>query len=123
MLPLTINDAEKLYRAVPKKPHMWKSQEDRPSSALFKDSKGVSVDRDGGRSIDDICQAFERRIEMKALVCLSAGECRKLQTYPVAKAERDNPFHAEIHDSQNRVQLPSKKARDLAKAFKIVRKF
>lgn len=123
MLPTTINDVEELYRAVTRKPNMWKSQEDRPSSALFKDSKGVSVDRDGGRSLDDICRSFERRIEMQALVSLSVGECRKLQTYPVAKPEGDNPFHAEIHDSPNRVQLSSKKARDLAKAFKTVRKF
>lgn len=41
-----------IFRRVKSKPIFMK--DGKPSSALFKDSKGVSVDRDGGRNMDDI---------------------------------------------------------------------
>ncbi len=45
-------DWKEVYRRVKSKPVFMK--EGRPSSALFKDSKGVSVDRDAGRNLNDI---------------------------------------------------------------------
>ena len=85
ILPDEISDAEMLYRSVPDKPNMWKPEFNRPSSALFKDSKGVSVDRDGGRSIEEIIANFDRKMPERGLVSITAGECRKIGTKPVAK--------------------------------------
>ena len=47
-----------IYRSVKRKPVFMK--EGRPSSALFKDSFGVSVDRDMGRALKDIIEDEER---------------------------------------------------------------
>jgi hypothetical protein len=44
-----VSNNEWLYRMVLNKPNYWKENENRVSSAAFKDSKGVSVDRDGER--------------------------------------------------------------------------
>ena len=38
----------------------WKEKEDRPSSALFYDSKGVSIDRRNHRTEDDLIKDEER---------------------------------------------------------------
>ena len=51
-------DWSAIYRRVKSKPIFMK--EGRPSSALFKDSKGVSVDRDGSREICSIIAAEAR---------------------------------------------------------------
>lgn len=51
-------DWTEIYRRVKSKPIFMK--DGRPSSALFKDSKGVSVDRDGGRGLDEIIMDEER---------------------------------------------------------------
>ena len=51
-------DWKEVYRRVKSKPVFMK--EGRPSSALFKDSKGVSVDRDAGRNLNDIIVDEER---------------------------------------------------------------
>jgi hypothetical protein len=48
LLSPEFSDAENLFREVIE--NNWDYEENRPSSAIFKDSKGVSVDRDGGRT-------------------------------------------------------------------------
>lgn len=48
----------------------------RPSSALFKDSKGVSVDRDGNRSEHEIINALSENVNhesLKVVVYLDAS--------------------------------------------------
>lgn len=50
MLAKKISDFEILNRAIKPFPNWWKLDVNRPSSAAFKDSRGVSVDRDGGRN-------------------------------------------------------------------------
>jgi len=52
MLNDEIEDSEFLYRGVVTQNRDFEN--DRPTSATFKDSKGVSVDRDGGRE-DKYC--------------------------------------------------------------------
>lgn len=44
MLPTEILDSEILFKAIKPLEHFWKGGH--PSSAAFKDSKGLSVDRD-----------------------------------------------------------------------------
>jgi hypothetical protein len=107
---------------------MWKKAEERPSSAVFKDSKGISVDRDGGRSENEVCRFIvQRKSDLFAVIGLSAGECRALQTlqtYPVSKPIfEENPFHAEIHDSPTKVTLTDSKATSLARNFRVIRKY
>lgn len=52
MLDDEVKDSERLYSAIKISiPHVWKKDVNRPSSAAFKDSKGVSVDREGERKV------------------------------------------------------------------------
>lgn len=115
MLPTEISDLEILFKAIKPIEHLWK--EGVPSSAAFKDSKGLSVDRDGGRSKSECIKALQEKIGTKAIVSFTAGGCRSIGVFPIAKPLSDNPFHAEVHKNVSEVQLTSsqaKKLRDIA---------
>ncbi|MCD8022175.1 MAG: hypothetical protein LUF30_04125 [Lachnospiraceae bacterium] len=55
----------------------------RPTSALFKQDNGVSVDRDGQRSEKTIIYAFKDRFSrrFKGLVKVSAAVCLKYESF------------------------------------------
>ena len=117
MLKPKIADREELYRAVPAKPHMWKK--DRPTSLVFSDSLGTSVDRNGKRSCDDVCASLRERLEgvgteLQAIVMVTARQCRDVQAHPIAKPCPDNPHHGEIHDAPGHPRVSKTKARKLA---------
>ncbi|EKB48520.1 hypothetical protein B879_02861 [Cecembia lonarensis LW9] len=61
MLPQNISDEEILFRAIKPFPNWWKVDINRPSSAAFKDSRGVSVDRDAGRQSSRVVQILRAR--------------------------------------------------------------
>ena len=114
LLPNEIGDDEDLFRGVIANPNMWNEKEGRPTSAIFKDSNGVSVDRDGGRndtdSVNYLCERLKKKgTELRAVVKISAGVCRSCETLPLAKPCRNNPYHAEIHESQQKVEISSSK--------------
>ena len=101
---------------------MWIEDDNSVSSAAFKDSGGVSVDRDGGRT-DDVCierivKALSQIIGVGRLTCEDVNACEALPVYcPV----EGNEYHSEIHDSAEQIQIKSKsKARKLAKRCQIV---
>ena len=87
-----IHDDEYLYRGVINS--FWKENENRVSSAAFKDSKGVSVDRQHNRNETECVNFLRNRLILKAVVKITAGTCRSLQTYPFYKKEDDKylPF-------------------------------
>ncbi len=109
---------ERLYRGL----HSIWLCDGRISSAAFKDSGGVSVDRDGGREeqacIDRITSAMPHLIAVGKLTCQDVEDCGALPKYlPTA----ENEYHSEIHDSDEQVQIKSSsKARKLANHCQIV---
>ncbi|MFD0825872.1 hypothetical protein ACT8ZR_09355 [Neobacillus sp. M.A.Huq-85] len=114
---------EKLFRMVIRNPNFWKTQEGRPSSALFKDSKGVSVDRDGKRDRSMIVNSFINRFgedEVRAIVLVDASFCLDNNLHLVYKPEDDNEYHAEIHSSPERVPLTGSQAKKLINHCTIV---
>lgn len=86
---------EILYRGV--FPGFRKAEEGRPTSACFKDSRGVSVNRSG----DD-----------------GAGALNHL-----ALPDGENDYHSEIHKDENTVKLTTPIARRLAMESGTVRVF
>lgn len=113
-------DEEQLFRALKKNiPNYWKKEFSEITSAVFKDSNGVSVDRDGERSLDEIKQSFRSRFPSADFACtieVTVGMCRDLQCDVIASAEEDNPHHALIYkDAVKRTKLSRKQARRLAK--------
>lgn len=122
MLSEEIDNSELLFRAVPDKPQMWKEKEGRPSSAIFKDSQGVSVDRDGNRTDAQVTENFKKRFStLKAIVSIEAEECRDAGAFLQYDPLPDNFHHSLILNSQDSIQVKSSgKARRLTKLTKIV---
>lgn len=115
--------SERLYRKVIKKPDFWKKESGKPSSAVFKDSKGVSVDRDGGRGEREIISTFHSRFgkeHMKAIVSITAGFCKDIGTHLKYTPTEDNCYHSEIHRSPEKVTLTNAQARKIAKNCEVV---
>ena len=113
-----IYDEELLYRVI-KKSDPDGFIDGKPTAALFIDPKGVSVDRDGGRSEEIIIETFKDRFEKwggygKA-VKIEAGKCRKIGTYPNPVGNKHNKYHAEIHESSSVKEISLLKAMQLAR--------
>lgn len=116
MLPDEIGDDEDLYRAVPNNPHFTKEEPDgsiRLTSALFKDSNGVSVDREGDRDEEDIIGNFKERKPGYGLAKISAGDCRESNTKPVWDPQEDNYYHSLIIRENDQLQLTRGQAKKL----------
>ncbi|MGY6521949.1 MAG: hypothetical protein ACXIUD_09490 [Mongoliitalea sp.] len=120
MLPPYLSDDEILYRAVKPFPNWWKPEVNKPSSAVFKDSRGVSVDRDAGRPSSEVIEELRNRFPVRAVVSISVALCRGFGTHPVAKPLPNQPEHAEIHRSESEIELTNGQARKLSKAAKLV---
>lgn len=112
MLDEDIQDDEYLYRRVITNPSFWDFDKNRPSSAIFKDSKGVSVDRQNKRKDSDVINLYEE-FPIRAIVKVLTEKCRLSNTFPVYKPTPENVYHSEIHDSTDKVQLSSSKAKKL----------
>lgn len=107
----TVDDQELLYRGV----HdvFWDYNKNRPSSAIFKDSNGVSVDRCNGREETD-CVAFLRQnISSNKIISIFAGAVRELQAYIKYAPIDGNHYHCEIYNSSDLEKIGTKKARRL----------
>lgn len=130
---------KEVYRRVKSKPIFMK--EGRPTSALFKDSKGVSVDRDAGRNIEDII-ADEERLhalytvgltdeeikengeELKAIISLTDEQCNSVSACIIPDPiPGENENHALIQKSETEIQLSKSQARNLAKMAVIVKNY
>lgn len=112
-----IDDNEVLYRVVRVSyPNAFING--KPTAALFMDSCGVSVDRDGGREEKEIIsvlkQRFARLMDYKTSVKISVAECREIDTCPKPIGNKKNKYHAEIHNSEDVVPIDLLKALQLA---------
>lgn len=113
----SIEDSELLYRVVRNSnPNGFING--KPTAALFMDDKGTSVERDGQRSEIEIIKKFRERFgkhqDFKTAVKISAGECRKIGTYPNPINNIRNVYHAEIHESSFQIEISLFKAMQLA---------
>ncbi|WP_343273340.1 hypothetical protein [Lentibacillus songyuanensis] len=107
------------------KPDYWKTETGRPTSAVFKDSKGVSVDRDGGRNDSEVTASFIQRFgdeNIRSIVSVTAQYCCEIDTHLVYAPVEGNEYHALIHDSPDKITLRSSKAKKLAENCKVVYK-
>lgn len=117
-----IGNPEQLYRAIKPLKFLWNYKLNRPTSAIFHDKNGVSVDRLGDKSEDQLLADYSQRFkEDSGVLRITAGKCREIQTHPVPKPSKSNVNHAEIHDSQSQVLIASEKRDLLARSVEIMK--
>ena len=96
----------------------------KPTAALFMDQHGVSVDRDGGRTEEEIINRFKWRFRKKddyrTAVKISARDCRDAETYPTPVGNKNNQYYKEIWNSKDEKLITLLKAIKLAHMCKEV---
>ena len=103
-LPNIVERDESLYRVVKRSRWDCLTRSGRATIALFKDSNGVSVDRDGDRSENEIIkfivtESFPKRA--KGVTVVSAGYCMDVSAEVKAAPSDNNPYHANIYMSED----------------------
>lgn len=113
-----ILDEEFLYRGIIE--NLWDYENNRPTSAIFKDSKGVSVDRSCTRNEKE-CIDFLRSKKSFFKVCnIKVIDVKEADAVVLYKKIPDNIYHCEIHNSVDQVQIKGSKAKKLRdKIFKV----
>lgn len=112
-------EGECLFRKIPDNPIMFKS-DGTISSAVFKDSKGCSVDKKADRDSNEIYDLFFQRFSntsgsIVAVSDVTVGICYEKEAIVIEKPTDENKFHCEIHGGIDKVQLTSSQAKHLAK--------
>lgn len=115
-----ISDDEFLYRGIIEV--NWDFENNRPSSATFKDSKGVSVDREGKRHPNQCVISLLASRDFFAICKIEASKVREHAAIVKYLPEPDNPYHSEIHDSMSRIQMKGSKPQKLREGSVVVYK-
>lgn len=102
---------ERLFRAV--RPEYWHEDGTLDSNA-FRWSKGLSVDRDGGRPYELASECLYSRIP-EAIISVSAGVCQENSVLIRYLPSPTNKYHCELHSSETKIKLTLKQAAELAK--------
>lgn len=96
---------ETLYRVIKRSQPSALDEDGKPTSALFKQENGVSVSRDGGRSLPNILAALHEKFAPrdKGVISVGAGVC--ISYHMAVIPDMDNkadPYHANIFDNFDR---------------------
>lgn len=116
-----MNPDEMLLRWIKNVPNLWKHSQNRPTSAIFKQSNGVSVDRVLERelqfAIEELIQNKDPgKRYTKAVVSITVNDCFNCETFPFEDPMPDNPFHAQIYDSPDTIIIQNPKRRCLIRS-------
>lgn len=118
----TVQRHEILYRAVKRSQPDTMDENGRPTSALFKQADGVSVDRDGGREEKIIIDVFKNRFDrrFKGLIQVGADVCIDNNMAVIPKPSVNDEYHAEIFENSDKQPLGQLKALILADNSEVV---
>ena len=112
---------ERLYRAVyPPNimPLFWK-EDGQLSSAAFKDKKGLSVERDGGRDEKTVIDTM-RLFFYGSIIYLIVRDCEMCNAVVKYLPSQRSVFHSEIHGSTDRRLLSQSQCKCLAQRATII---
>lgn len=114
-----IEGTETLFRAF--QYDQWDFKENRVTSAVFKSSGSVSVDRDGQRTNEEIIAAFRSRnfYENCGLVCNKAEYYRSIDCKLTPDPNPDNIYHALV-DRENKEGTSNSIAKKLSRDADLV---
>ncbi len=104
----TIGKDEFLYRGIHE---IWITKEDnnRISSAAFKQASGCSVDRDGGRKKEDCISRLLGLKDFGAVCRIVNYEVSQSGAVSVYCPSKTNIYHTEIRDSPEKIEISSNK--------------
>ena len=107
----SFNSDEKLFRAVypPEISDMFWRRDGSLSSAAFADPKGLSVDRQGDRTVEESARSMMQRFTGN-IVYVRFKSCKEIGATVKYLPSTGNPYHSEIHGSDT-VPLLSKSQR------------
>lgn len=111
---------ERLYRAVyPPEimPMFWKENGE-ISSAVFKDKRGLSVERAGDRDEDKVINDMHLFF-YGTLISIMAGDCFGCNAVLKYLPTRRSEYHSEIHGGEDRILLSQSQCKYLAKRASI----
>ncbi len=119
------NQDERLYRMVTNNPNMFVVNENRITSAVFKDSNGCSVDRQGGRTDEDACSFLadshkDNPYGIKAIAVVTIQQCEEIKAIVLPKPLDTNMYHCEIHRNDSNSELTSGQARRLSQGAHLI---
>lgn len=99
----------------------WKDN-GKPTSAIFKDSHGASVDREGDRSLDEAAD-FLCAHKPGVILYVTFSDCNAcdalVRYLPI---DGENPWHSEIHRNEAIAPLTNSQAKHLAKCAVVFRR-
>lgn len=113
MITPIIKNEEFLYRRIIKNPNFWKADLNRHSSAAFKQSNGLSVDRQLNRDELKVIESIQKD-SLKAISSISCKNCRSIPTYPNYDPLENNIYHAEIYGTPNNRNLTQSQYKKLS---------
>lgn len=117
----TVQRNELLYRVIKRSQPDSMDENGRPTSALFKQDNGVSVDRDGARGEEVIIKTFKNRFDkrFKGLVKVGANICID-HNMAVIPETSSNIYRAEIFENTDKDPLGQLNALILADGSEVV---
>ncbi len=116
-----IHNDEILHKAIKSKPQFWNTKTDSISSALFKDSQGVSVDRNANRSDEEVKYNFLTRFpDLKGEARLKTELCRDKGCRVHADPTEHNENHALIL-GENKIELTKGQAKYLSRNCEVIK--
>ena len=117
----TVQRNELLYRVIKRSQPDSMNEKGRPTSALFKQENGVSVDRDGKRNEVAIIETFKARFDkrFKGLVKVGADICIDNDIVVIPETS-SNIYHAELFENVDKDPLVQLKALILADQSEVV---
>ena len=107
-------EGEIFHRVVKPNYNWWVSKENRLSSAAFKDSHGLSVDRAANRSSEEVTNFLKQHLpDGCAEIIISLAVCSSTQSRIVSEPTLTNPFHMLIL-GEFKTELPNRAAKYFA---------
>tara|TARA_R110002049_G_scaffold303354_1_gene497613 strand:- start:149 stop:559 length:411 start_codon:yes stop_codon:yes gene_type:complete len=122
MSTANLSPEEKLFRLVIRDPNFWDTKgSNRPSSALFKDPRGTSVDKKDGRPDGDCTDFLITRIpNYRAIVSITVQNCIDKDIHiendpqPETEIQPENPYHMLLKKDEETPKLSGAQAKYLA---------
>jgi hypothetical protein len=112
----TVDNSEYLYRAIRPFPDHWNFEKNRLSSGFYKSNIPISVDREGGRSSNEITEAFKISFDKNfGISKVLTEDCRNCCTEVLPDKQPHNIFHAIIKEKE-KDGISGSKAKCLAKS-------